>query len=389
MVSRHKTARAATALTALIGIGGSLAACGSSSKSSTATATSTVGGAGSATTLGGGSAVASAAAFTAKLERVPTSIPLTTPLKSKPPTGKTFVFLQCDVDQCTTESQALQTVTKAVGWNLKVIPYKAADPSTLISGLQQALQYGPAAVGLTGIPEAEYASVLPSYQKAGVPIVVGYVGPQKLDDTIIANIAGPSNAEENAKAIASYFVANSGGKGKALQFQVPDFPILNTFDTAFRADVSQMCPACSLTPLTGTIAEVTGGGATSAIISALQRDPSIGWVVTDEGVWVDGLPAAASNAGIHVKVVGQAADPVDETDIKNGTMTAFTGVALSYGEWAMIDAVLRHLEGMPIPPNEGDEPVQLFTQNSNFAVSNSFDEPADYASQMKALWHLS
>lgn len=387
MVKRYKSVRAVTAVTAVLCVGGLLAACSSSKSPSASPSTSASPGTTSGSGSGGG-AVAAAAAFTSKMEQVPTTIPIDTPLKSKPPTGKTFVFMQCDVNQCTTESQALQTITAALGWNLKTIPYKSADPATLISGMQQALQYNPVAVGLSGIPEAAWASVVPSYQKAGVPIVVAYVGPQTLDSTVIANIGGPSAVDLNAKAIASYFIANSDGKGKALQFQVPDFPILNNFDTSFRSYVKSDCPGCSVTTLTGTIAQVTGGGATTAIVSALQRDPSIGWVVTDDGPWVDGLPAALSTAGIHAKIIGESGDTVDETDVKAGTMTAFTGLALNYGQWAMIDAVLRHLEGMPIPANEGDLPVQLLTQKSTFAISNSFDQPANYASLMKALWHL-
>ncbi len=69
-------------------------------------------------------------------------------------------------------------------------------------------------------------------------------------------------------------------------------------------------------------------------------------------------------------------------------MTAFTGVALNYSAWAMLDAVLRHLEGTPIPANEGLLPIQLLAKDTNFTVSESYDEPADYAAQMEKLWHV-
>lgn len=393
MTNRFKSARATTAVFAMVGTAALLAACSSSSKPSASSSSTTAVAAASPGSAGSGSGtdsqVATAAAYAHQAEQVPTVIPITTPLNSKPPTGKTFVFMQCDIDQCTTEAQALKTVTAAIGWNLKTIPYQSANPATLISAMQQALQYNPVAVGLSGIPEAAWASVLPAYKKAGVPIVVAYVGPQPLDNTVIANIGDATSVTLDAKALASYFIANSNGKGHILQFQVPDFPILNTFDQAFRSAVQAGCSGCSVTPLNGTIAQVTSGGAPAAIVSALQRDPSIGWVVTDDGPWVAGLPAAAAAAGVHVKIIGEGADTLNETDIKAGKQTAFTGLALNYGQWAMIDAVLRHLEGMPIPANEGTLPIQLLTQNDNFTVSNSYDQPADYATQMKKLWHLS
>jgi ribose transport system substrate-binding protein len=246
----------------------------------------------------------------------------------------------------------------------------------------------PAAVGLTGIPQIEWQSELPAYEKAGVPIVVGQVGPQVLSKTVIASIGNDLNVQITAKVLADYFIANSGGKGKILQFQVPDFPILGAFDQAFRADVQASCPGCSVMPLIGTIAEVTSGGATAAIVSALQRNPQDTWLVTDDGQWVDGLPSALAAAHLHVKIIGEGADVTNETGIKDGTMTAFTAVALDYGMWAMTDAVLRHLEGMPNSADEGLLPVQLLVKGASFTVSESYNQPADFATQMEKLWHV-
>ena len=362
-----------------------LAACGSAQPAST-------GGDGTVSSgtaaPGNASGPGSISGVVASYEKAPTAVPITTPLKTSPPKGKTFVFLQCNVAQCTEESTAMKAVTAAIGWNLKVIPYQSENPATIISGLKQALQLHPAAVGLTGIPQIEWQSELPAYEKAGVPIVVGQVGPQVLSKTVIASIGNDLNVQITAKVLADYFIANSGGKGKILQFQVPDFPILGAFDQAFRADVQASCPGCSVTPLTGTIAEVTSGGATAAIVSALQRNPQDTWLVTDDGPWVDGLPSALAAAHLHVKIIGEGADVTNETGIKEGTVTAFTAVALDYGMWAMTDAVLRHLEGMPNSADEGLLPVQLLVKGASFTVSESYNQPADFATQMEKLWHV-
>jgi len=385
MLKTFKWARPVMAGTVIVTIAAVLAACGSTNSPST-------GGSGTpssgSTASSNSSVMASTSGFLASYENAPTAIPITTPLKAAPPKGKTFVFLQCDVAQCTEESTAMKAVVAAVGWTLKVIPYQSENPATLISGLQQALQLHPAAVGLTGIPQIEWQSELPAYEKAGVPIVVGQVGPQVLSKTVIASIGNDLNVQITAKVLADYFIAKSGGKGKILQFQVPDFPILGAFDQAFRADVQASCPGCSVTQLTGTIAEVTSGGSTAAIVSALQRNPQDTWLVTDDGPWVDGLPSALAAAHLHVKIIGEGADVTDETDIKQGTMTAFTAVALDYGMWATMDAVLRHLEGMPNSPDEGLLPVQLLVKGENFTVSESYNQPSNYAAQMEKLWHV-
>jgi len=373
--------------TATIAIVTALAACGSAQSASTggvaASAASTA-----STASSNASDSGSMPRVVASYAKAPTAIPITTPLETSPPKGKTFVFLQCDVAQCTEESTAMKAVTAAIGWNLKVIPYQSENPATIISGLQQALQLHPAAVGLTGIPQIEWQSELPAYEKAGVPIVVGDVGPQVLSKTVVANIANDLNTQVTAKVLADYFIAKTGGKGKILQFQVPDFPILGAFDQAFRADVAASCANCSVTTLTGTVAEVTSGGSTAAIVSALQRNPQDTWLVTDDGPWVDGLPSALAAAHLQVKIIGEGADVTDETDIKAGTMTAFTAVALDYGMWAMLDAALRHVEGMPNAANEGLLPIQLLVKGESFTVSESYNQPGDYAAQMEKLWHL-
>jgi ribose transport system substrate-binding protein len=385
MLKTSRRARPLMAGTAFIAVAAVLAACGSTKSASTGG--STTPGSGS-TASSSSTGVASTSGVLASYENAPTAIPIATPLKATPPRGKTFVFLQCDVAQCTEESTAMKAVVAAVGWNLKVIPYQSENPATLISGLQQALQLHPAAVGLTGIPQIEWQSELPAYQKAGIPIIVGQVGPQVLSKTVIASIGNVLNVQITAKVLADYFIAKSGGKGKILQFQVPDFPILGAFDEAFRTDVQASCPGCSVTQLTGTIAEVTSGGSTAAIVSALQRNSQDTWLVTDDGPWVDGLPSALAAAHLHVKIIGEGADVTDETDIKQGTMTAFTAVALDYGMWAMMDAALRHLEGMPNSPNEGLLPFQLLVQGESFTVSESYNQPSDFAAQMEKLWHV-
>lgn len=383
MLKTSPRARPLMVGTAFIAVAAILAACGSAKSASTGGGTASSG-----TAPSSAAAAASTSDALASYENAPTAVPITTPLKATPPKGKTFVFLQCDVAQCTEESTAMKAVVAAVGWNLKVIPYQSENPATLISGLQQALQLHPAAVGLTGIPEIEWQSEVPAYEKAGVPIVVGQVGPQVLSKTVIASIGNDLNVQITAKVLADYFIAKSGGKGKILQFQVPDFPILGAFDQAFGADVRASCPGCSVTQLTGTIAEVTSGGSTAAIVSALQRNPQDTWLVTDDGPWVDGLPSALAAAHLHVNIIGEGADVTDETDIQQGTMTAFTAVALDYGMWAMMDAALRHLEGMPNSPNEGLLPVQLLVKGESFTVSESYNQPSDYAAQMEKLWHV-
>ena len=84
--------------------------------------------AGSTSSGGGGDAgVEAAKAATEKNLQEPTTIPQTTPLDSKPPTGKTFVWLKCDVNQCADLADGFKAATAALGWTYKELTYKTAD----------------------------------------------------------------------------------------------------------------------------------------------------------------------------------------------------------------------------------------------------------------------
>ncbi len=364
-----------------------LAACSSSSSSSSASSGASSSSAATSSSSSASGQVATAEAFVKKYEQVPTSIPLTTPLKSKPPTGKTLVFMKCDISQCTDIATGLQAATAAVGWTLKTIDYQSANPATLISGLQQGLQYHPVAAIVTGIPSAAWSSELAAYQAAGVPIIEGYTG-DPLSKEIIANNGGVPYTTLVGQIIANWVIADSNGKANIVSYQVSSFPVLAAFDTSFEKTIRDGCPACSITPIQATIAQAVGGQGPSQIVSTLQRDPSANYVVTDDATWIDGLPSALSAAGLHVKVAGESGDTAALTAVKTGTENAFTGLATIPGAWNMVDAALRYVEGMPVPAADGQLPVQLLTKNVPFTVSNSYNLPANYPQLFKTLWKV-
>ncbi len=402
---RSKLTRALTAGVALVTIGGALSAC-SSSKTSTSSATTapsssaTTASGSSATTASGGGAsaeVAAAEQIVAAAETVPAHIPQTTPLTSAPPKGKTFVFLQCEVSQCTDIAKGIKAATAAVGWNLKTIAFQSANPATLVSAMQQALQYNPVAVAFSGLPEVTWQSEIPAYQKAGVILIPAFMGQLTTPSPVIPYDIGAYNGTvTSAKQIAAWITEKSNGNAKVLSVGVPSFPLLATYTTAFASALGKDCSACSITNVNATIPQVDAGQVNSLIVSALQKDPSIKYVTVVDGAFVDGLPSALAAAGLtgKVQITGIGADVSNETNIlQGGDFKAFTALATIDSGWLMVDAALRHVEGMPVTgSNDGGLPGMLLTKNSmtkyHIPAANSFNFPADYAQQFMSLWHV-
>ena len=404
--SRTRLSRALTAGVVTVAIAGTLSACSSSKTAASTSATTaasssatTAGSSGStsATTGGASAEVTAAEQIVASAEKLPTAIPQTTPLTSAPPKGKTFVFLQCEIAQCTDIASGVKAATAAVGWNLKTIPFQSSNPATLVSAMQQALQYNPVAVAFSGLPEVTWQSEIPAYQKAGVILIPAFMGPLTTPSSVLPYDIGAYNGTAtSAKQIAAWITEKSNGTGKVLLVGVPSFPLLAVYGTVFTATLPKDCSGCSISTINATIPEVDAGQIDSLIVSALQKDPTIKYVSVVDGAFVDGLPSALAAAGLtgKVSITGIGADVANETNITTGgDFKAFTALATVFSGWLMVDAALRHVEGMPATAsNDGGFPGMLLTQKSmsanHVAVANSFNYPTNYAQQFMSLWHV-
>lgn len=331
----------------------------------------------------------------AEESKVPTTIPVTTPLKSKPTPGKTFVFLQCEIASCGLQKEGAAAAAKAVGWNLKVIPFQTADPATLVKAMNQALQYDPVAVAVTSLPYETWQSMVPVYKKAGVIITPAYIGPAPISETVPTNVGGPDDYAARGKVLANWVNADSENTGQVLLYNVPAYAILKSFTGEFTKTLNSICSSCKITPLDASISDQGSGKASSLIIAALKRNPKIKYVIGPDGSFLGGLSSALAPAGLSgkVKIAGTGGNTSNEAGVLAGKESAWEGIPAVYAGWMMVDAALRHAEGSPISPAEnGILPRQLLTKASmtagNIKPSDAYEYPADYPDQLKKLWKV-
>jgi ribose transport system substrate-binding protein len=336
--------------------------------------------------------VAAARAKVDKLLAAPTSIGVTEPLKSKPAGGKTLVFLSCDNGLCQLLASGTGVAAKAAGLGYKNIPVKLADPATLIAGMKQALQMNPkpAGVAFAGLPEAVWASQVPAFAKAGVPLIPIAAGAVKIEPGVPATLDGDADATAQAAAIADYFIADSNGTGKALVVNVPDVGALKTATDAFKATVAAGCSKCDASALDVTLAQVASNGVVPAVVSALQRKPDTTYVVTPQGEFTQGLQAAVKAAGLSkVKLIGINPAKFNQQDLLTGQAAAFSLLPFNIMAWRTVDVALRYSEGMTVPDGGGTLPLQLLTKATVGTPADSIDRPTDYQAKFKKLWLVS
>ena len=385
-ISTRQTRRITKAVLAVL-VGAFLVAC-SSSSSSSGTAAGT-----DPSSQPADPGVAAARAFIAKYEQVPTSIGVNEPLTTRPVPGKTLVYLQCDVPQCALETPILAAATTAVGWKLKVLNYQSANPATFLSALNSALQYHPVATTFTAIaPYAVWSSIVPAYKAAGVAIIPLGGMDTPTNATIIRNVLGRPDIGLQAQVMADWFIADSGGHGKALFWTVPQAPAINYTQEVFSAEVAKNCPGCSVQLLKEALPDVAAGDAPADIATALRSNPSLQYVFLGNIVEATGLQAALKTAGVSgVKIAGFLGGATDQESVRSGAETAVTPLPLTVGAWQVVDGALRYAEGMPVPPVTA--PFQLLTTATmaatNVSASNAYPYPVNYEVLFKQLWKVS
>jgi len=388
--------RGVAVIVGMLAIALALAACGSSSSSSSAGSSSSSGSSGSsggstatnaAASTGTGSVAAAAAALT-PYKSLPTTINITTPLKSAPPKGKTFVMLGTNNPSNVIVQQEMAKLAKDAGWNFSVVSYDPANPGTFTAAETTALSKHPQYLTEAGLPLT--ASQIAMAKNAGAKWILDSVYPITLGGAVIAQSDAYAQDALMGKIVADYFISDSGGKGNAVIEHIPSYPILDGFTSGFGNEVKAKCPNCKTTEADITIPDLVAGKAPSTLVSALRSNSAANYLVFDDGPFADGITSALSAAGLNgkVKVIGEAADQAGIAALKNGSEAAWTGFDPGYEAFENMDVAFRDTEGMPIPVSqEAQQPTQLLTKDTIGSTTN-WSAPTNAEAQFLKLWHL-
>ena len=368
-----------------------VAACGSTSSSSSpsSSAASSSSSGGSSTTASSGSASTSAAAAAlTPYKTAPTTINITTPLKSAPPSGKTIVMLGTNNPSNVIVQQEMAKLASDAKWNFSVVSYDPANPGTFTQAETTALSKHPQYLVEAGLPLT--ASQLAMAKSAGAKWILDSVYPVTVAPPVIAQSDAYSQDALMGKIVADYFISDSGGKGNAVIEHVPAYPILDGFTTGFSNEVKAQCPGCKTSTTNITIPDLVAGKVGSDLVSALRSNSGANYLVFDDGPFADGITSSLSAAGLSkVKIIGEAGDTAGIAALKNGSEAAWTGFDPGYESYENMDIAFRDTEGMPIPlAQEAEQPTQLLTKATIGSTTN-WSAPTDAQAQWLKLWHLS
>ena len=280
MLSPKATIGVFVALTLTVG---GAAACSSSKSSSSG---GTGGGSGSA---GGGSA--QAAANIEPLLKAPTSN------QYHPTAESEAAHRQEDRNHAKLEPVTVETnkgfadAAAAVGWTVSVVP-EGTGPEDPGKALGQAIDQHPDAIFISGQTLSTMRTQIERAKSEKIPVFQSDSGEPVSQDGSIYVLSLDSFQQTGAwgKMIADY-IATKGSK-HTLVVDLSLYPILHAFSEGVVNELKSVSPDTKTTLQDTQITDLIGGKIPSQVVSAIQRNPDIDWVVLCLGDMATGLKAA-------------------------------------------------------------------------------------------------
>jgi len=381
----RKTLGVVIAVTSALVIAGCSSSSSSTNGSGASVSNSSAGGSASSS-----SGVAAAKAYETQWLGTPTSINVTTPLKSKPAAGKLLVGLDSGLGSAKVLAQYWAQAAKDAGWTYKDL-ISGSTSAAQQSAMNSAIQLNPAGILTSGIPNATIQTQLTLAASKGIWVNSSATTSPPSGAMFDTSIANPAQLDQWGKMVAAYVVVQSNGKAVIQDFSLPVFPILYVFDKSFEAAIKQWCTACTVTEHPQQGSDI-GTATPQAVVSSVTRAPNTTWLIFDLGDLATGVNAALSAAGLHgLHIGGLTADTPNITALKDKTQDVWTGYSLPIVAYRQVDSMARKFEGMQNVI--AALPTQLLTQdNVNSMVADSAQNyvgVANYRSQFLTLWHVS
>jgi ABC-type sugar transport system substrate-binding protein len=338
---------------------------------------------------GGGDAASAAQERVAPYLEPSTSVGINEPVDGEVPSDVSVYWLEGNIQSILPITGGFESATDALGWNLTTLTYDPADPQAPGAAMQQAVEAGADYIAVSGQTTDILGTGLEAAMSAGIPVIDLYstdeIGGES--NGIYANVGSPAYSRSSYPRLVDLIIADSGGTANTLVVSIPDFAILQVATDAISEQFTNECPDCEVSSLDVTIADLTGGTVSSQIVSALQANPDIGYVLLVIGDLATGLPEALSSAGMDdVKIVGHVANPEQVQSLVDGTSFAWIPLPRPESAWAAVDSMVRLAAGQEVSPEHEVLPIEIWTTDNVPTPVEEYEGPDGYQDQFTALW---
>jgi len=329
-----------------------------------------------------GRGLARAQAMVAQLTKHPTSVGVTKPVGKPIPTGKRVVVFNCGIPQCTLIANSVTEAGKTLGWNVQSVN-AGLTPESINKAWTSVAANPPDGIVATGYPRVLFAKALAKLNAAKVPVAECCVANEKIG----GGIRLVANDPQQGAMMADWVVADTKGKANVLFVDSTDFPIIHGFKLTFTSELRRTCPSCKLSSIN---VPTTSFGTTlpNQLVGYLRSHRDVNYLALGNDGMATGLPQALRAARLDVPFIGDAAEVVNLSYVKNGQERATIQYPLREMSWRMIDALARIYTGQSVKPDNAPMPFLLLTKDNiqHEDISNYVVVVKDYKQQYRKLW---
>jgi len=323
----------------------------------------------------------------------PEEIAVNEELAACPEEGKTIVVTENPQAVTRKTNDGLDAGAEILGWTVIREPV-GAGPEDPQRAFDAALDRNPDAVLVSGNPSSTFREQLDRATAAGVPVLISDNGEDVgvngttytigLDDFNQTGLWGKMNAD----------YAAAQGAEHVLIVDLSLYPILHAWAEGAAAEMAEIAPDAGVTMLDAQITDLVAGEIPARIVSEIQRNPDIDWVLLALGDMTTGLDAALRAAGLaeQVSIGGESASTANVAALQDGSEDAWTGFAAEIHGMYRIDALAHIFAGEDPTGNEAyaELPTQLMTPD-NVADAPLDDEGyyvgiPDYLEHFEGIW---
>jgi ribose transport system substrate-binding protein len=296
----------------------------------------------------------------------PKDIPITEELAACPEEGKTIIVTENPQAVTRKTNDGLEAGAKLLGWTVVRQPV-GTGPEDPQKAFDAALDQAPDAVLVSGNPSSTFRAQLDRANQLGIPVLISDngepVGTQgttttiSLDDFEQTGLWGKMNAD---------YAAAQGAKS-VLVVDLSLYPILHAWSEGVVDEMKKIAPDTETTVLDAQITDLVAGEIPNKIVSEIQRNPDIDWVLLSLGDMTTGLDAALRAASLteQVSIGGESASTANVAALQEGTEDAWTGFAAEIHGMYRIDALARIFAGDdPATIDYSQLPTQLLTPDN-------------------------
>lgn len=308
-------------------------------------------------------------------------------LKTKPDAGKKIIIVTNNIPESQYLADGAIAAAELLGWSAENIVYDAASPTGLTAAFGQAVEKAPDGVMTNATNVTEYAAAAQALADSNIPVVTSNTT-DPIAAPIIANVADPDQYKLAGKIAASYAVAQQGDKASVAMFNIPSFPILQVYETAFKDEFLRLCPNCHYESHAVQAGDI-GTKVPAQVVSAVQRTPSINFAAMGFGAVGTGVSGALASAGLtDTKIIGIQPTEENLTALSSGTEEMWLASPITGMGWKSVDALARHFNGEPTDvATTATLPFVVVTKdNAEQNLPRAEVDGGDYDSVFAPLW---